>query len=121
MKSTHPKFLGCSPPKGGTPTKKNPGSHAAKISQAKFSPSEIVPFEILPWKPPLPPVYSKMSNNVPDKIKPFGTLRDFGAGHVGHYETSVPAIRDIMRLFPGTLTDFVAYSSSGALPPPPPP
>ena len=32
-------------------------------------------------------LYSKMSNNVPDKIKPFGTLRDFGAGHLGHYET----------------------------------
>ena len=28
-----------------------------------------------------------MSNNVNDKIKPFGTLRDFGAGHLGHYET----------------------------------
>ena len=31
--------------------------------------------------------YSKMSNNVPDKIKPFGTLRDFGAVHLRHYET----------------------------------
>ena len=31
--------------------------------------------------------YSKMSNNVPDKIKPFGTLRHFGATLLGHYET----------------------------------
>ena len=33
------------------------------------------------------PKYSKMSNNVPDKIKPFGTLVDFGATHLGHYQT----------------------------------
>ena len=31
--------------------------------------------------------YIKMSNNVLDKIKPFGTLRDLGAGHFGHYDT----------------------------------
>ena len=44
-----------------------------------------------------------MSNNVPDKIKPFGTLRDFGAGHLGHYETSLCG----HRLGPfGTLQDF---------------
>ena len=48
-------------------------------------------------------VYSKMSNNVPDKIKPFGTLRDFGAGHLGHYETFLYG----HRLGPfGTLRDF---------------
>ena len=47
--------------------------------------------------------YSKMSNNVPDKIKPFGTLRDFGAGHLGHYETFLYG----HRLGPfGTLQDF---------------
>ena len=28
-----------------------------------------------------------MSNNVPGKIKPFGTLPDFGATHSEHYET----------------------------------
>ena len=44
-----------------------------------------------------------MSNNVPDKIKPFGTLRDFGAGHLGHYETFLYG----HRLGPfGTLRDF---------------
>ena len=44
-----------------------------------------------------------MSNNVPDKIKPFGTLRDFGAGHLGHYETFLHG----HRLGPfGTLRDF---------------
>ena len=32
---------------------------------------------------------NEMFNNVPDKIKPFGTLRDFGADHFGHYETSL--------------------------------
>ena len=37
--------------------------------------------------------YSKMSNNVPDKIKPFGTLRDFGAGHLRHYETFLYGLR----------------------------
>ena len=47
--------------------------------------------------------YSKMSNNVPDKIKPFGTLRDFRAGHLGHYETFLYG----HRLGPfGTLRDF---------------
>ena len=48
-------------------------------------------------------VYSKMSNDVPNKIKPFGTLRYFGAGHLGHYETFLYG----HRLGPfGTLRDF---------------
>ena len=48
-------------------------------------------------------MYSTMSNNVPDKMKPFGTLRDFGAGHLGHYETFLYG----HRLGPfGTLRDF---------------
>ena len=47
--------------------------------------------------------YSKMSNNVPQQIKPFGTLGDFGAGHLGHYETFLYG----HRLGPfGTLRDF---------------
>ena len=60
--------------------------------------------------------YTKMSNNVPDKIKPFGTLRDFGAGHLGHYETFLYGHR--LGSF-GTLQDFVENFSSGALTPPP--
>ena len=47
--------------------------------------------------------YSKMSNNVPDKIKPFGTLRDFGAVHLGHYETFL--FGHSLEPF-GTLRDF---------------
>ena len=69
--------------------------------------------------------YSKMSNNVPDKIKPFRTLRDFGAGHLGHYETFLYG----HRLGPfGTLRDFFLghYETlwkifPQALRPPPPP
>ena len=49
-------------------------------------------------------VHSKMSNNVPDKIKPFWTLRDFGAGHLGHHETFL--YRHLLGPF-GTLQDFV--------------
>ena len=60
--------------------------------------------------------YWKMSNNVPAKIKPIGTLQDFSATHMGHYETFllglVGGIWDITRLFPWTLTHFLVKDFS---------
>ena len=49
-------------------------------------------------------LYSKMSNNIPDKIKPFGRLQDFGAGHLKHYQTFLYGYG--LRPF-GTLRDFL--------------
>ena len=73
---------------------------AAIIIQNTEQNTEI---EIPPIKKLRNPIYSKTSNNVLDKIKPFGTLRDFGAGHLGHYETFLYG----NHLGPfGTLRDF---------------
>ena len=47
--------------------------------------------------------YSEMSNIIRYQIKPFGTLRDFGAGYPGHYETFLYGHR--LRPFE-TLRDF---------------
>ena len=62
-----------------------------------------------------------MSNNVPVKTKPIGTLQDFSATHVGHYETflygMVGTIWDITRLFTGTLTYFFLKDAPGSLSP----
>ena len=60
-----------------------------------------------------------MSNNVPDKIKPFRTLVDFGATHLGHYQTflcghHLGTFGTLLDFFLGQLC-FVKKFSSGAL------
>ena len=55
-------------------------------------------------------LYSGMSHN-PAEIKPIGTLQDFSATHMGHYQAFlfglVGTIWDMTRIFCGTLTHFL--------------
>ena len=50
-------------------------------------------------------IYCKMSNNVVAEIKPIGTVQDFSATHLGHYETFLQGLAvtiwDITRLIQG--------------------
>ena len=50
-----------------------------------------------------PNMYNKMSNNVQAEIEPIGTLQDFSATHLGHYETFryglVGTVWDIHEIF----------------------
>ena len=69
-----------------------------------------------------------MSNNVPDKMKPFGTLRDFGAGHLEHYETFLyghclgpfGTLRDFFLGHYKTLWKIFLPGRVAPVPPPPP-